>query len=71
MNKNSKRLLGTVYDVYRKSNAKNPIKTGNVLADYAIGQNKFTKAWNVGFNAGKAAFVAQQSYKELKQSKKR
>lgn len=60
----------TIYDIYKQSDAKNPIKTGNVLVDFAVGQNKYAKAWNVGFSLGKAAFVAQQSYKELRKGRK-
>lgn len=60
----------TIYDIYRKSDADNPIKTGNLLVDFVIGQNKYAKAWNIGYNLGKAAFVAEQAYKELCKKRK-
>ncbi len=66
----NKRVLSTVESIYSKSNAKNPIKTGNHLVDYVIGKNKYAKAWNVGFEVGKAVFVALQSFNELKRNKK-
>ncbi len=60
----------TVYDIYKKSNADNPIKTGNPLVDFAVGQNKFAKAWNVGFAVGKGIFIAEQSLRELRKGRK-
>lgn len=71
MSGNNKGILGTIYNVYNKSNARNPIKTGNFIVDSVVGRNKYIKAWNVGFEAGKAGFVSRQSYKELKQNKKK
>ncbi len=55
----------TIYDIYQKSDADNPLKTGNFWVDFVIGRNKYAKAWNIGYNLGKAAFVAEQAYKEL------
>ena len=60
----------TIYDIYQKSDADNPLKTGNLLVDFAIGRNKYAKAWNIGYNFGKAAFVAEQAYKELYKGRK-
>ena len=45
--------------VYKMSNAKNPIKTGNIAIE-----------WNQGFNLGKMAFVAQQTYNDTCKRKK-
>ena len=56
--------------VYKMSNAKNTLKTGNKVIDFALGQNKIIKKWNQGFNLGKMAFVAQQTYKWYLQTKK-
>lgn len=60
----------TVYDVYKKSDADNPIKMGNPIIDFAVGQNKYAKAWNVGFAVGKGIFIAEQSLKELQKGRK-
>lgn len=57
-------------DVYKKSNVKNPLKTGNVIVDYAIGQIPQIKAWNQGFNTGKYSFIAKQTYDETCKRKK-
>ena len=56
--------------VYKMSNAKNPLKTGNKVIDFALGQNKIIKKWNQGFNLGKMAFVAQQTYNDTCKRKK-
>ena len=52
------------------SNAKNTLKTGNKVIDFALGQNKIIKKWNQGFNLGKMAFVAQQTYNDTCKRKK-
>lgn len=57
-------------DVYKKSNVENPLKTGNIAVDYAMGQIKAVRAWNTGFNAGKYGFVAKQTYDETCKRKK-
>ncbi len=57
-------------DVYKKSNVENPLKTGNLVADYAAGQIKPIKAWNTGFNVGKYGFMAKQTYDETCKRKK-
>ena len=59
--------------VYKMSNAKNTLKTGNKVIDFALGQNKIIKKWNQwnqGFNLGKMAFVAQQTYNDTCKRKK-
>ncbi len=55
---------------YIKSNVENPLKTGNLVADYAAGQIKPIKAWNTGFNVGKYGFMAKQTYDETCKRKK-
>lgn len=44
MSGNNKGILGTIYNVYNKSNARNPIKTGNFIVDSVVGRNKYIKA---------------------------
>lgn len=56
--------------VYKMSNAKNPIKTGNYIADVAIGRLPLAKKWNQGFTAGKLGFVVQQTYNDTCKRKK-
>ncbi len=63
-------LLKKAVDVYKKSNVENPLKTGNLVADYAAGQIKPIKAWNTGFNVGKYGFMAKQTYDETCKRKK-
>lgn len=57
-------------NVYKNSNVENPLKTGNIVADYAAGKTPPIKAWNTGFNAGKYGFVAKQTYDETCKRKK-
>ena len=45
--------------VYKMSDAKNPVKTGNRVVDFATGRLPLVKDWNKGFNLGKLGFVAQ------------
>lgn len=56
--------------MYKKSNVENPLKTGNIAVDYAMGQIKPVRAWNTGFNAGKYGFAAKQTYDETCKRKK-
>lgn len=56
--------------VYKMSNAKNPIKTGNIAIDYGVNKIPLVKRWNQGFNLGKMAFVAQQTYNDTCKRKK-
>ncbi len=65
-----KSIAKKAYEVSKKSNAKNPAKTGNLIADYAIGKIPFAKEWNKGFNVGKLGFIAHQTYKETCKRKK-
>ena len=56
--------------VYKMSNTKNPIKTGNKAVDFAVGQIPIAKKWNTGFNLGKIGFVAKQTYENTCKRKK-
>lgn len=56
--------------VYKMSNAKNPVKTGNKMVDFAVGNIPLVKNWNTGFNLGKIGFVAQQTYENACKRKK-
>lgn len=56
--------------VYKMSNAKNPIKTGNIAVDYVAGKNPVIKGWNTGYNLGKMTFVAQETYNNTCKHKK-
>lgn len=56
--------------VYKMSNAKNPIKTGNALLDFVVNKNKYARVWNTGFNVGKLGFIAGQTYKNTCKRKK-
>ena len=57
-------------DIYKKSNAENPLKTDNLVVDYAAGKIKPVKAWNTGFNAGKYGFMVKQTFEETCKRKK-
>ena len=56
-------------EIYKKSNAKNPISSENKILDYGIGKIPLVKEWNRGFNVGKALFVTKQTYDEIIKSK--
>lgn len=56
--------------VYRMSNVKNPIKTGNLAVDITAGRVPVIKSWNTGFNLGKFGFIAQQTYQDTCKRKK-
>jgi hypothetical protein len=58
------------YEVAKRTNAQNPIKTGNAVVDYTINKVPLAKNWNRGFNLGKIGFIAQQTYKETCKRKK-
>lgn len=64
-----KQTIKTVYNVWQKSDAENPIKTGIMPVDFVIGKTRYGRARNVGFNIGKAAFVIKQSFEELQKKK--
>lgn len=64
-----KQTIKTVYNVWQKSDAENPIKTGIMPVDFVVGKTRYGRAWNVGFNIGKAAFVIKQSFEELQKKK--
>ena len=51
-------------EVYKKSNVKNPIKTGNKVIDFAIGRQPLAKKWNLGFNIGKYFAITKNIYDE-------
>lgn len=61
--------LRPFYNVWQKSDAENPIKTGITPVDFVVGKTRYGRAWNVGFNIGKAAFVIKQSFEELQKKK--
>ena len=52
-----------------KSNAKNPIKTGNKALDSGANTIPIVKGWNKGFNIGKGVFVAKQTYEDACKNK--
>lgn len=56
--------------VYKKANVRNPIKTGNLAADYTIGKVPLVKDWNLGFNIGKASAMAKAIYDETYKKRK-
>lgn len=56
--------------VTKNSKVKNPIKTGNLLADIAIGRIPVAKYWNRGYNIGRWGFIAKQTYDETCKRKK-
>lgn len=63
-------LARRAVQVYKMSDAKNPVKTGNRVVDFATGRLPLVKDWNKGFNLGKLGFVAQQTYKDTCKRKK-
>ena len=66
-------VIGVVkkaYEIAKKSNVKNPSKTGNLVTDYVISKQPHVSAWNKGFNIGKIGFIAQQTYQETCKRKK-
>lgn len=64
------KLARRAVQVYKMSDAKNPVKTGNRVVDFATGRLPLVKDWNKGFNLGKLGFVAQQTYKDTCKRKK-
>lgn len=56
--------------VYKMSDAKNPVKTGKPIVDFATGRIPLVKDWNKGFNLGKLGFVARQTYDDTCKRKK-
>ena len=63
-------VMRKAYEVAKKSNVKNPSKTGNLAVDYVVGKQPHISAWNKGFNMGKIGFIAQQTYEETCKRKK-
>ena len=66
----AKEMVKKTIKIAKMSNAKNPVKTGNIVVDFVVGRIPGVKYWNAGFNAGKAAFMVQQTYKETCKRKK-
>ncbi len=56
-------------EVYKKSNIKNPLKTGNIVIDFITGKQPLVKNWNLGFNIGKHAAMAKIIYDETCKNK--
>ena len=67
----AKGIAKKTFEIAKKSNAQNPIKTGNKPVDFIIGKIPLIKRWNQGYNLGKAGFIAQQTYKETCKRKKK
>lgn len=63
-------VMKKAYEIAKKSNVKNPSKTGNSAVDYVVGGQPHISAWNKGFTVGKIGFIAQQTYKETCKRKK-
>ena len=63
-------IMKQAVKVHKMSNAKNPIKTGNIAIDFVVGQIPLVKKWNTGFNLGKMGFITQQTYKNTCKRKK-
>lgn len=59
-----KGIVKKATQISKMSNAKNPAKTGNLAVDVLLNRIKPINIWNKGFNIGKRAFIAHQTYNE-------
>lgn len=64
-------IVNKAKEIYKKSNVKNPLSTGNKAGDYVLVKTPLAKNWNKGFNIGKGAFIVKQTYDETCRTKKK